>query len=157
MEDLCRHVQTEADALAGEASVPTFHVDECTLEDIPVLTEFVEGELEKLDAPMKTTIQMSVAIDEIYSNIVYYAYGEESSGPATVTVIYEEEDNAVKLCFADKGIPYDPLAKEDPDITLSAEQRGIGGLGIFMVKKTMDGVEYKYENGQNILTIKKIL
>ncbi len=174
MEDLCHHVKADVDAFVGEAPqfdditmvalhykgappVPTFHVDECKIEDIPVLTEFVEAELEKLDAPMKTTIQMSVAIDEIYSNIVYYGYKTEKPGPVTVKVIYKEEKNAVYLRFADEGIPYNPLVKEDPDVTLSAEERGVGGLGIFMVKKTMDSVKYKYENGQNILTIKKFL
>ena len=174
MEDLCRHVKADVDAFVGEAPqfdditmvalhykgappVPTFHVDECKIEDIPVLTEFVEAELEKLGAPMKTVIQMSVAIDEIYSNIVYYGYKKEGTGPVTVKVIYKEEKNAVYLRFADEGIPYNPLVKEDPDVTLSAEERGIGGLGIYMVKKTMDSVKYKYENYQNILTIKKFL
>ena len=66
-----------------------------------------------------------------------------------------QDPRAIKLVFKDRGIPYNPLAKEDPDITLSAEKRGIGGLGIFMVKNTMDHMEYKYSNGQNILSMDK--
>ena len=101
-------------------------------------------------------MQIDVAIDELFANIANYAYTPDV-GPATVRVEVEEDPLTVVITFIDKGIPYDPLAKEDPDITLSAEEREIGGLGIFMVKQTMDEISYEYKDGQNILTIKKNL
>jgi len=99
-------------------------------------------------------MQIDIAIDELFGNIAQYAYNPEV-GPATVRVEVQEDPIAVIITFIDNGMPYDPLAKEDPDVTLSAEERGIGGLGIYMVKKTMDDVTYEYKNGQNILKIKK--
>ena len=98
---------------------------------------------------------MDVAIDEIFSNIAHYAYNPET-GPATVRVEVEENPLSVVITFMDHGIPYDPLAEERPDTTkLSASERPIGGLGLFIVKKTMDDVSYAYKDGQNILTIRK--
>ena len=127
-----------------------------TLENIEVVTDFVNEQLEALDCPMKAQMQIDVAIDELFSNIAHYAYHPEV-GDATVRLEVIEEPLAVVITFIDSGVPYDPLAKEDPDITLSAEERGIGGLGIFMVKKTMDEITYEYKDGQNILAIKKSL
>ena len=127
-----------------------------TLENIDTVTDFVNGELEMLDCPMKAQFQIDVAIDELFSNIALYAYNPEV-GPATVRVEVADNPTSVIITFLDHGVPYDPLAKEDPDVTLSAEERGIGGLGIFMVKKTMDDVKYEYRDGQNILMIKKNL
>ncbi|MCQ2449436.1 MAG: SpoIIE family protein phosphatase [Clostridia bacterium] len=141
---------------AGHPAAPSIHFEEAKLEDITAVTAFVEEELNKLDCPMKTVVQFSVAIDEIYSNIVRYGYAD-GTGPVTVEVIEREEPHAIHLRFTDHGIPYNPLIKEDPDVTLSAEERSIGGLGIFMVKRTMDDIRYKYECEQNILTITKIL
>jgi len=127
---------------------------EATIENIPVVTEFVEGKLEELGCSMKIMTQIDIAIDELFSNIARYAYHPEI-GSAVVRVEVTEEPLAAIITFIDHGKPYDPLAKEDPDITLSAEDRGIGGLGIFMVKKTMDNIEYEYKDGQNILKITK--
>lgn len=127
-----------------------------TVENIPTVTEFVDAQLEKLDCPMKAQAQIDIAIDELFGNIAQYAYNPET-GPATVRVEVQKDPMAVVITFIDHGVPYDPLKNEDPDITLSAEERGIGGLGIFMVKKTMDEIAYQYINGQNILTIKKNL
>jgi anti-sigma regulatory factor (Ser/Thr protein kinase) len=76
-------------------------------------------------------------------------------GPATIKVEVTQDPLAVVITFIDSGVPYDPLAKDDPDVTLSAEQRAMGGLGIYMVKKSMDDITYEYKNGQNILRIKK--
>lgn len=129
-------------------------VVEATIESIPKVTAFVDEQLEQLECPMKTQMQVDMAIDELFSNIAYYAYNPET-GSATVRVEVTENPLAVVLTFIDNGVPYDPLAKEDPDITLSIEERGIGGLGIYMVKKTMDDVSYEYKDGQNILRIKK--
>ena len=127
-----------------------------TVENIEVVTDFVNEQLEALDCPMKAQMQIDIAIDELFGNIAHYAYNPEI-GDATVRVEVVEEPLAVVLTFIDKGVPYDPLAKADPDTTLSAEEREIGGLGIFMVKKTMDEITYEYKDGQNILAIKKNL
>ena len=127
---------------------------DATIENIEKVTDFVNEELEKLDCPMKAQIQIDVAIDELFGNIAHYAYNP-NVGPATIRVEVVQDPMAVVLTFIDHGIPYDPLAKEDPDIKLSAEERKIGGLGIYMVKKSMDEITYEYKDGQNILRIKK--
>ena len=129
---------------------------EATIDNIPTVTAWVDEQLEALDCPMKAQMQIDIAIDELFSNIARYAYNPET-GPATVRVEVAENPMAVVITFIDKGVPYDPLAKEDPNITLSAEEREIGGLGIFMVKKSMDEITYEYKDGHNILAIKKAL
>ncbi len=129
---------------------------EATLENIEVVTDFINEQLDTLDCPMKAQIQISVAIDELMSNIAHYAYAPET-GIVTVQFSVEESPKAVFITFIDSGVPYDPLATSDPDISLSAEERNIGGLGIFMVKKTMDRMSYEYKDGQNIMSIKKNL
>ena len=125
-----------------------------TVENIPAVTAFVDEQLEAFDCPMKAQMQIDIAIDELFSNIAYYAYNPDV-GPATVRVEVVEDPMAVVITFIDKGVPYDPLAREDPDTTLSAEERDLGGLGIYMVKKSMDEVTYEYKDGQKILKIKK--
>ena len=127
-----------------------------TVENIEVVTDFVNEQLEALDCPMKAQMQIDIAIDELFGNIAYYAYNPEV-GDATVRVEVVENPLSVVITFIDKGVPYDPLAKADPDTTLSVEEREIGGLGIYMVKKSMDDIAYEYKDGQNILTIKKSL
>ena len=127
-----------------------------TVENIDVVTDFVNEQLEVYDCPMKAQMQIDIAIDEFFSNIAHYAYNPET-GDATVRVEVVEDPMAVVITFIDKGIPYDPLKKADPNTALSAEEREIGGLGIFMVKKTMDDITYEYKDGQNILKIKKNL
>lgn len=127
---------------------------DATIENIAAVTAFVDEQLEQLDCPMKTQVQVDIAIDELFGNIAHYAYNPKV-GAATVRVEVTENPLAVVITFIDNGIPYDPLAKSDPDITLSAEEREIGGLGIYMVKKSMDDISYEYKNGQNILRIKK--
>lgn len=125
-----------------------------TVENIAAVTAFIDEQLEELDCPMKTQLQVDVAIDELFGNIAHYAYNPEV-GAATVRVEVTENPLSVVITFIDNGVPYDPLAKADPDVTLSAEEREIGGLGIYMVKKSMDDISYEYKNGQNILRIKK--
>lgn len=127
-----------------------------TLENIEAVTKFVDEQLEELDCPMKAQTQIDIAIDELFSNIARYAYAP-NVGEATVRVESSDDPLTVIITFIDKGVPYNPLEKEDPDTTLSADDRQIGGLGIYMVKKSMDSMEYEYRNGQNILSIKKIL
>ena len=127
-----------------------------TVENLDTVMGFVEEHLEEYGCPMKTMMQVSLAVEEIYVNIAHYAYNPEI-GPATIQVEVHEDPLEVLITFMDKGKPYDPLAKADPDITLSAEDRDIGGLGIFLVKQTMDDVRYEYSNGSNILRISKRL
>lgn len=127
-----------------------------TVENIETVTDFVNEQLEALDCPIKAQMQIDIAIDELFGNIAHYAYNPEI-GKATVRVEVIEDPLAVTITFIDNGVPYDPLAKADPDTTLSADERDIGGLGIYMVKKSMDDITYEYKDGQNILKIKKKL
>ena len=125
-----------------------------TIENIEKVTDFVNAQLEEIDCPMKAQMQIDIAIDELFGNIAHYAYNPET-GPATVRVEVTEEPISVIITFIDHGVPYDPLKQEDPDISLSAGERSIGGLGVFMVKKTMDEISYEYRDGKNILRIRK--
>ncbi len=127
---------------------------DATIENVGTVMEFVNCELEKYECPMKAQMQIDIAIDELFSNIARYAY-DPSVGPATVRFEVVKEPLSVIITFIDNGVPYNPLEKDDPDITLSAEEREIGGLGIFMVKKSMDEITYEFKNGQNIIKVKK--
>ena len=127
---------------------------EALVSKIPYVTEIVDKELRRLGCPLKAMLAIDIAIDELFGNIARYAYDPET-GPATVRVEVKEDPLEVVITFMDKGKAYDPLGKEDPDVTLSAEKRPIGGLGIFMVKKIMDDVSYEYRDGMNILKIHK--
>ncbi|MBO5945088.1 MAG: ATP-binding protein [Clostridia bacterium] len=117
---------------------------------------FVDQTLEGYECPMKIQTAVCVAIEEVFVNVAHYAY-EGGEGDMTLGIAFDEASRTVTFRMKDGGVPFDPLKKADPDITLSAEEREIGGLGIFITKKTMDSVEYSYENGENVLTmIKKI-
>ena len=126
------------------------------LEELGRVTEFVDRELEAHDCPMKVQRQVDIAVEEIYVNIAHYAYHPEI-GEATVRCSVGGDPLQGMIQFMDGGKPYNPLLKEDPNVSLSAEERDVGGLGIYMVKKSMDDIAYEYENGKNILTIKKSL
>jgi anti-sigma regulatory factor (Ser/Thr protein kinase) len=125
-------------------------------DSIPELTALIDTELEAVSCPLKNRMQLDVIIDEVFSNICRYAYGA-GAGDASVCFRFDGEKNEVSLTFRDRGIPYDPLESREPDVTLSAEEREIGGLGIFLVKKTMDAVRYEYRDGRNVLQIEKRL
>ena len=117
---------------------------------------YVDLMLEKYKCPMKIQMAICVAIEEVFVNVARYAY-KDGDGEVVLGIGINNETQEIKFVMRDKGVPFDPLKKPDPDITLSADQREIGGLGIFITKKTMDTVTYAYENGENILTmIKKI-
>lgn len=117
---------------------------------------FIEGCLERIDCSMKLQIQIETAAEEIFVNIASYAY---TPGVGSVTLCVEASDSPawIELTFIDSGVEYDPLKKEDVDITLSAEERPIGGLGIFMVKRLMDELSYERKDNMNILKLKKYL
>ncbi len=129
---------------------------DATIDNLRHVTDFIDEQLEALDCPVKTQSQIDIAVDELFSNIAYYAY-DSGAGPVIIRMEVLNDPRAVAITFIDRGIPYNPLTREDPDVTLSAEERKIGGLGIYMVKKSMEEVSYDYRDGQNILTIKKII
>ena len=115
---------------------------------------FADTILEEAGCSAKTKMQIDIAIEEIFVNIATYAYPSEG-GQAVIEIETDKNGKIVKITFEDQGVPYNPLENEDPDITLPAEERPIGGLGIFMVKNIMDEVSYEYADGKNRLTIKK--
>ena len=125
-----------------------------TVENIGKITAFVEGRMEEKDCPLKQIMQVSMAVDEVMANVAMYAYAP-GTGDVTVAVDFDDGSRTVSITFIDRGVAFDPLAKEDPDVTLPAEQRKIGGLGILLVKKTMDDVAYRREGDKNVLCIKK--
>ena len=127
---------------------------EAATENIHTVTDFVLAELDKRDCPIKAQTQIAIVIDELFGNIARYAYTPDI-GEATVQLEIEEQPLAVIITFIDHGVPFNPLEQENPDVTAPAEDRKIGGLGIYLVKKTMSMVEYEYRNGQNILRVKK--
>ena len=113
---------------------------------------FLEKELEAAGCPMRTVMHISVAVEEIFANIASYAYPQ---GGGTALIRIDADGHEAVIRFTDSGIPFNPLEADDPDVSLPAEQREIGGLGIFMVKKTMDGIRYQRDGQKNVLTITK--
>ena len=124
------------------------------VESIAGITEMVDRALVDTACPAKARMQIDVAVDEIVSNIARYAY-KTGTGDVTVRVSFDEGRRTVRLDFCDGGVPYDPLTAPDPDVTLNAGERGVGGLGVYLVKRIMDDVRYEYMDGHNILTLKK--
>ena len=162
VEEICRKVKADVDVFQGEAeqfddiTMLCVRLNEVenkmlsvnpTMESISHVADFVEEHLEKFEVPMKISTKLMVAVDEIYSNIVHY------SGASEAKVQIVKETDALRLVFRDNGKPYNPLDAKDPDINAAAEDRTIGGLGIFMVRKMMDNVDYMYKDGQNVLTL----
>ena len=143
----------KGDSEQGEAYMKELTI-EATVENIAVVTDFVNEQLEIYNCPLKAQMQIDIAIDELFGNIAHYAYNPDT-GVATVRVEVKEDPLAVVISFIDEGVPFDPLSSEAPDTSLSAEEREVGGLGIFMVKNTMDEITYEYKDGHNILKIKK--
>ena len=126
------------------------------VDELNNVMSFVESLLEKFACPFKIQTALCVAIEEIFVNIAKYAYHNEN-GYVDIQISFNEDTRVVNFKIIDEGVPFNPLNKVDPDISLSAEDRQIGGLGIFITKKTMDDVIYSYEDNKNILImIKKI-
>ena len=121
---------------------------------LETVNAFIQEKLESINCPKRAKMQMMLAVEEIFVNISSYAYHPEV-GQAEVGVDIDGDPPTVTIRFLDQGRPFNPLEKPDADITLSAQEREIGGLGILLVKKIMDQVDYAYENGKNILIIKK--
>ena len=130
-------------------------------ENLDRVQGMVEEMLEGAGAQIKVIYTVAIAIEEMFVNVCHYAYEGKTGDVKVEAGIFDCEDNGdgathgVRTRLTDSGMPYDPLAKEDPDITLSAEERSIGGLGIYMVKKSMDSVDYEYSDGHNIFTMEK--
>ncbi len=122
---------------------------EASIAQLDEVIDFIDAVLEEHDCPMKIMTQINIAAEEIFVNIAHYSGSEK----ATITI--SESDGMAEITFTDSGRPYNPLEKADPDVTLSAEERDIGGLGIYIVKKTMDSVSYNYRDGCNIFTMCK--
>ncbi|MDO4838945.1 MAG: SpoIIE family protein phosphatase [Clostridia bacterium] len=166
VENLCHRVKMDVDTFVGNAPqfdditmlALTYKGDlhemtvDATVENITPITEFVDAQLDSHGCSAKAKMQINVAVDEIVSNIAHYAYPD---GQGQVTVRMEVEDGAAYITFMDEGIPFDPLEEADPDISLGAEERGVGGLGIFLVKKTMDTLTYERCGVQNVLKMTK--
>lgn len=132
------------------------------LEKLEEVQDFVQAIMDEEEVSMKLSCTVNIAVEEMFVNVCHYAYGEDG-GDVTVEagiisqsgLAGDEGAKAIRIRLTDSGIPYDPLAKEDPDITLPAEERPIGGLGIYMVKKSMDRVSYEHRDGKNIFTMEK--
>jgi Anti-sigma regulatory factor (Ser/Thr protein kinase) len=130
---------------------------EATIENLSKVFTFLQESLEQCDAPPKVKRQIKLCVEEIYMNITHYAYNPKT-GMAKIGVELKDGNNEqerIVISFSDEGKPYDPLAKQDPDLELSLDDRPIGGLGIYLVKTTMDIVAYEHKDGQNVLTIEK--
>lgn len=125
------------------------------VDELPNVISFIESELEKFEFSFKIITQFNLVIEELFVNVASYAYKDKNDGKCKITIDYNQDKQEVKLSMEDNGIKFNPLEKEEPDITLSAEDRPIGGLGILLVKKNMDNIEYKYEDNKNVLILSK--
>lgn len=128
-----------------------FPADVSALNDV---LAFIGRQLEKANYPIKTVTQICVAIEEVFVNMAHYAY-KDGKGDAKIAFGFDKSSHTATFVPSDSGVPLDPLQNSERDITLSADERKIGGLGMFITKKTMDNVSYRYENGENILTMTK--
>ena len=124
------------------------------VDNLYKVLDFVEEELDLRNCKAKAKSQILVAVEEIFVNIASYAY-ERGDGEVKIMVSFDADSNVVSIIFIDSGIKYNPIAKEDPDIKLSADKRPVGGLGIYITKKFFDELIYDYKDGKNILTMKK--
>ena len=129
---------------------------EANTDNLNKVMAFIDEQLEGTGCSFKTQTKIDVSVEEIFVNIAHYAY-PGSSGDAVIGIDISGDPGTVTVQFSDEGIPYDPLSKEDPDVKATLEEREIGGLGIFMVKKTMDSMSYEYKDGKNVLTLTKAL
>ena len=134
-------------------TIKTFDAQVNQLDNV---IEFIENELKKYDCSFKVKISINIAVEEIFANLCHYAY-PNIDGTVDISIVYDNSDNSINICISDFGIKFNPLECDDPDITLSAQDREIGGLGIFICKKTMDKLSYEYKNRKNNLYIKKII
>ena len=124
------------------------------LDSLNDVLAFVDGEMERAGCSMKLMTQVDMAVEETFVNIARYAYHPEA-GEASVRCEAGGDPFQIVVGFADRGRPFNPLDREDPDVTLDAEARQLGDLCILMAKKLMDDIQYEYRDGKNILTLRK--
>ena len=124
------------------------------VNELQSVLDFVERCVQGLGCSPKAMMQINVAVEEVFVNIARYGYSDKT-GEVVIYLEKSFEPKTVTITFIDSGVKFDPLAKPDPDITLSAKDRKIGGLGIFMTKKLMDELSYEYRDGHNVLSMKK--
>ena len=127
-----------------------------TIDSLEEVLNFVNGFIQEIGVSPKIEMQLDIAVEELFVNIAHYAY-KKDIGNADISLQITNDPKAITIEFRDSGKPFNPLEREDPDTSLSAEKRNIGGLGIFMAKKSVDEIAYRRENDQNILTIRKYL
>lgn len=125
------------------------------VDELPNVMSFVESELEKFEFSFKIITQFNLVVEELFVNVANYAYKDSEDGKCKISIEYNQDKQEVTLVLEDNGIKFNPLEKEEPNTNLSAEERPIGGLGILLVKKNMDNIEYKYEDNKNILILSK--
>ncbi|MBQ7475927.1 MAG: ATP-binding protein [Selenomonadaceae bacterium] len=128
---------------------------EATVNNLPRVTEFIISSLEELNCKPKILLQMELVIEELFVNVAHYAYRPDVGKCIVQKEIETSPSRSITMTLIDSGIPYNPLEHEDPDTSLGVEEREIGGLGIFLVKKNVDEISYVYKDGQNILRLKK--
>lgn len=121
------------------------------INEVPRLGEWIETMGENNDIPMADVFKLNLALEEAVVNVMNYAYPGQTGMPITLTM--EKTGNTLIFSLVDSGVPFDPTSTEEPDLTLSADERPIGGLGIFLVREMMSDINYRYENSQNILTM----
>lgn len=129
---------------------------EADIHNLPELLSFIGRYVQNMEYNHEKKKQLDISVEEIFVNIASYAY-PSGSGKVTVSAEYTADTSEITVTFIDDGIPYNPVSSKDPDITLYADKRQIGGLGIFMVKNMMDKLSYEYKCGQNIFKITKKL
>lgn len=123
------------------------------IEELPLLFSKIEelGEMWNLSLPL--TMNINLVLEEAVSNVIFYAFNDEKRHEIIILVSLENE--VLKIEIIDDGLPFDPTNRQMPDVTLSAEDREIGGLGIYLIKQIMDTVEYTRVDNNNILTLTK--
>ena len=141
---------TDSEELSTTVSVPASEAN------LIAVNNFINSHLEPYDIPVGLQTKIELVVEELFVNIAKYAY-KDNTGTVQIDCHVSQNPNVLHLTFKDSGIPFNPLAKKDPDVTLSAEEREIGGLGIFLTKKYMDTIDYQYENKMNVLTLTKNL
>ncbi len=124
------------------------------LEHLDEVQAMVESEAESIGAPMRSVIQLQLAVEEAFVNVIRYAYSP-STGEVRVSCVTDPSSGTMRVTLCDRGVPFDPLSREAPDITLSAEERPIGGLGIHLIRKNTDAQEYSRQGDRNVLTLTK--
>ena len=126
--------------------------------DVQATTElgmFVDEVCENVGFDMSTTFKLNLAIEEAVVNVMSYAYPAGTKGDVDIDA--EADDEQLKFVISDSGTPFDPTQKGEVDTTLSAEERGIGGLGIHLIRQIMDTINYERVDGKNVLTLRKKL